>query len=159
MSVPAFQHLTLRTSGYSEGIASCRFRRFTVFCFAACFCLASSALAEPSATTNPPSSQPIPWNQLGSQATAQYSGDGLAVNATADGARLRCVFQKLEAELTAAGLWLRSTAPGGADRAQVVADRPRRHAGPTMLPEQRGRVDLATGHARYIRPRLIEEYS
>src|SRR5688572_11857317 len=144
MSARAFQQLTLRTiaSDYSEGIASCRFRRFTAFCFAACVCLASSALAEPSATTNPPPGQPIPWNQLGSQATAQYSGDGLAVNATADGAQLRCVFQKLEAEVTAAGLWLRSTAPGGADRAQVVAARLRRDAGPTILLERRGRVDL-----------------
>src|SRR6185436_16893559 len=69
------------------------------------------------------------------------------------------VFQKLEAEVTAAGLWLRSTAAGAADGAQVVAARLRRDAGPILLLEQRGRVDLATGHARYIRPRLIEEYS
>jgi hypothetical protein len=75
------------------------------------------------------------------------------------GARLRCVFQKLEAEVTAAGLCLRSTATGAADRAQVVADRLSRDAGPTLLLERRGCVDLASGHARYIRPRLIEEYS
>ncbi|HEU0011039.1 MAG TPA: hypothetical protein VFT34_14570 [Verrucomicrobiae bacterium] len=91
--------------------------------------------------------------------TDPFTGDGLAVNATADGARLRCVFQKLEAEVTAAGLWLRSTAPGAADRAQVVAARLRRDAGATLLLERRGGVDLATGHARYIRSRLIEEYS
>ena len=133
--------------------------RFARLCFTllGSFCVTTTPAL--SATTNPPPGQPIPWNQLGSQATAQYSGDGLAVNATADGARLRCVFQKLEAEVTAAGLWLRSTAPGAADRAQVVADRLRRDAGPTILLEQRGRVDLASGHARYIRPRLIEEYS
>ncbi|HKX61126.1 MAG TPA: hypothetical protein VJS65_04770, partial [Verrucomicrobiae bacterium] len=157
MSAPAFQDLTLRTiaSGYSEGIVSCRFRRFTALCFAACCCLASSVLADASATTIPPPGQPIPWNQLGAQATAQYSGDGLTVNATGEGARLRCVFQKIEAEVTAAGFWLRSTATRAADRAQVVAARLRRDAGPTILLERRGRVDLATGHARYIRPRLI----
>ena len=133
--------------------------RFARLCFTllGSFCVTTTPAL--SATTNPPPGQPIPWNQLGSQATAQYSGDGLAVNATADGARLRCVFQKLEAEVTASGLWLRSTAPGAADRAQVAADRLRRDAGPTILLERRGRVDLATGHARYIRPRLIEEYS
>src|SRR5262245_51238438 len=34
--------------------------------------------------------QPIAWNDLRAKATAQYSGDGLAVNATDKGARLRC---------------------------------------------------------------------
>ena len=133
--------------------------RFARLCFPllGSFCVTTTPAL--SATTNPPPGQPIPWNQLGSQATAQYSGDGLAVNPTADGARLRCAFQKLEAEVTAAGLWLRSTATGAADRAQVVAARLRRDAGPTILLERRGRVDLASGHARYIRPRLIEEYS
>ena len=95
--------------------------RFARLCFPllGSFCVTTTPAL--SATTNPPPGQPIPWNQLGSQATAQYSGDGLAVNPTADGARLRCAFQKLEAEVTAAGLWLRSTATGAADRAQVVA--------------------------------------
>ena len=74
---------------------------------------------------------------IGLKATAQYPGHGLAVNATADGARLRCVFQKLEAGVTAARLWLRSTATGAADRAQVVAARLRRDAGPTILLEAR----------------------
>jgi len=64
------------------------FHCFTRLCFTllGSFCVTTTSAL--SATTNPPPSQPIPWNQLGSQATAQYAGDGLAVNATADGARL-----------------------------------------------------------------------
>ena len=51
----------------------------------------------------------IPWAQLGAQADAQYTGDGLSISATQDGARLRCVFQRLEGEATPEGLWLTST--------------------------------------------------
>ena len=101
------------TSG-SSGIAILfvrEFHRSTRLCFTLLGSFGVTTTPALSATTNPPSGRPIPWNQLGSQATAQDSGDGLAVNAT-DGARLRCVFQKLEAEVTATGLWLRSTATG-----------------------------------------------
>src|SRR5262249_22518513 len=52
----------------------------------------------------------IPWSQLGAKAGADYKGDGLAVFPTAEGAQLRCVFQRLEAEATREGLWLTSTA-------------------------------------------------
>ena len=51
-------------------------------------------------------SQAIPWSQLGAKAGADYQGDGLAVSPTAEGARLRCVFQRLEGEATHEGLWL-----------------------------------------------------
>ena len=51
----------------------------------------------------------VPWSQLGAKAGADYQGDGLAVTPTAEGARLRCVFQQLEAEATREGLWLIST--------------------------------------------------
>jgi hypothetical protein len=81
----------------------------------------------PGPATTPPTAtnQPIAWADLGTQATAQYSGDGLSVFTAADGAvRLRCAFQKLEGEATAEGLWLTSTAPGAAaSRFRVVADR------------------------------------
>lgn len=57
--------------------------------------------------------QPIPWAKLGVKATAQYSGDGLAVFAAQDGAvRVRCAFQQLDGEVTRQGLWLTSTADG-----------------------------------------------
>jgi hypothetical protein len=60
------------------------------------------------------SEAPIPWSEIGARAEAQYEGDGLAILATGEGALLRCVFQKLEAEATSEGLWLTSTVPGAA---------------------------------------------
>jgi hypothetical protein len=53
--------------------------------------------------------QPIPWSQIGAKAGADYKGDGLAVSPSPGGARLRCVFQRLEGEATREGLWLTST--------------------------------------------------
>ena len=61
------------------------------------------------------SSEPIPVAELGAKAGAQYQGDGLSVAPTPEGARLRCVFQKLEGQVTPEGLWLVSTV-GAADR-------------------------------------------
>jgi hypothetical protein len=55
----------------------------------------------------------IPFSEIGARATANYQGDALGVMATADGARLRCGFQKLEGRATPEGLWLQSTRPGG----------------------------------------------
>src|SRR6266702_6844744 len=67
----------------------------------------------------------IPWSQIGAKAGADYQGDGLAVSPTAEGARLRCVFQRLEGEATRKGLWLTSTVipPSGTvnDRFRIVA--------------------------------------
>ncbi len=69
-----------------------------------------AATAADSADTAPAkASQAIPWSQLGAKAGADYQGDGLAVSPTAEGARLRCVFQRLEGEVTREGLWLTST--------------------------------------------------
>ena len=65
---------------------------------------------------------PFPWSQLGAKAGADYQGDGLTVSPTADGARLRCVFQRLEAEATREGLWLTSTVTNAVhDRFRIVA--------------------------------------
>src|SRR5437763_14538570 len=64
----------------------------------------------------------IPWSQIGAKAGADYKGDGLAVMATADGARLRCAFQRLEGEATREGLWLSSTVTNAvSDRFCVTA--------------------------------------
>src|SRR2546427_10438701 len=75
-------------------------------------------------------SEAIPWSQIGAKAGADYQGDGLAVSRTAEGARLRCVFQRLEGEATREGLWLTSTVipPSGTgnDRFRVVAADERR---------------------------------
>src|ERR1035441_2155636 len=54
----------------------------------------------------------IPWSQIGAKAGADYRGDGLAVSPTAEGARLRCVFQRLGREGTRGGCWV---ATPGAD--------------------------------------------
>jgi hypothetical protein len=59
------------------------------------------------AATNAPSA--ILWNEIGSKAGANYQGDGLAVTPTGSGARLHCVFQRLDGEATPQGLWLTST--------------------------------------------------
>ncbi|HWH68244.1 MAG TPA: hypothetical protein VNT26_02625, partial [Candidatus Sulfotelmatobacter sp.] len=64
--------------------------------------------------------QPIPWSEIGAKAGADYKGDGLAVMPTESGARLRCVFQRLEGEATSEGLWLISTVTNSlVDRFQV----------------------------------------
>src|SRR2546426_9125597 len=80
----------------------------------------------------------IPWSQIGTKAGADYQGDGLAVLPTAEGARLRCVFQRLEGEATREGLWLTSTvmpqSGTGNDRFRVVATAVGRQA-PTVADE------------------------
>ncbi|MEK7706517.1 MAG: hypothetical protein AAB380_00770, partial [Verrucomicrobiota bacterium] len=69
-----------------------------------------------------PSSGPIPASELGAKAGVQYHGDGLSVTPTPEGARLRCVFQKLEGQVTREGLWLTSTAENSnGERFRVVA--------------------------------------
>jgi hypothetical protein len=70
-----------------------------------------------SAQTPPPT---IPFPDIGARATAGYQGEALGVTATANGARLRCGFQKLEGRATPEGLWLESTKPGGG-RLRLVA--------------------------------------
>ncbi len=69
----------------------------------------------------------IPWDQLGAKAGADYQGEGLRVEPTADGARLHCVFQRLDGEATRQGLWLTSTVTNGLnDRFRVRATEIRR---------------------------------
>src|SRR3989454_418189 len=80
-----------------------------------------AAAAEASADTTE-TSQAIPWSQIGAKASADYKGDGLAVSPTAEGARLRCVFQRLEGEATHEGLWLTSTVTNAVnDRFRIMA--------------------------------------
>jgi hypothetical protein len=67
-----------------------------------------AAATEDLADTSPATTA-IPWSQLGAKVGADYQGDALAVIATAEGARLRCVFQQLEGDATREGLWLTST--------------------------------------------------
>src|SRR5438093_12879101 len=59
-----------------------------------------------------PAKTSIPWSQIGAKAGGEYQAEGLAVMPTDTGARLRCVFQKMEGEVTRDGLWLTSTVEG-----------------------------------------------
>ncbi|MCX6928337.1 MAG: hypothetical protein NT154_34780, partial [Verrucomicrobia bacterium] len=107
------------------------------------------------------SGQSIPWSDIGAKATAQYSGDGLAVCAGEnDAVRLRCVFQRLEGEVTSEGLWLTSTVEGAAaDRFRVVADYVGRDSGVMVSLPERGVAGGEPGLGRYVRRGLVEEYS
>src|SRR5437016_14431037 len=85
----------------------------------------SRAVAAPDSAEPAPAktSAAIPWSQLGTKAGADYQGEGLAVSPTTDGARLRCVFQRLEGDATGEGLWLTSTVSNEAsDRFRVLAE-------------------------------------
>jgi hypothetical protein len=114
------------------------------------------------AETQPPA---IPFSDLGARATANYQGDALGVTATADGARLRCGFQKLDGQATPEGLWLESTKPSAAGRLRLTASALGR-AGLSTLNSQPSTVLAATGTVsvqdnlvRFTRPGLTEEYS
>ena len=102
--------------------------------------------------------QAVPWNQIGAKAGADYQGDGLAVTPTSEGARLHCIFQRLDGEATTGGLWLASTVTNQtSDRFQVRAASVGRAA--TALPlADTGtvRVDQQTVH--FERAGLVEEY-
>ncbi len=114
---------------------------------------AGSATAVKPAGAN--KTQAIPWDQIGAKAGADYHGDGLNVIAGGNGARLHCVFQRLEGEATSEGLWLASTVtnPPG-DRFRVVAVAV---GGQSLSPQGTVTVDGQT--VRFTRAGLVEEYS
>src|SRR5438094_7532183 len=94
------------------------------------FIVQANDAPRPANAAAPKSSAPIPWSQLGAKAGADYQGDGLAVIPTPAGARLRCVFQRLEGEATREGLWLSSTVRNSVnDRFRIVAATIGREAG------------------------------
>ena len=119
----------------------------------------------------------IPWNEIGSKATAQYGGEGLSVVASEIGARLKCVFQRLEGTVSAEGLWLTSTATeASGERFRVRATAVgREELNSTVSPvssrtlvatkeargiplSAEGRVEVSEGIARFVRAGLVEEY-
>src|SRR3989442_1994315 len=70
----------------------------------------------------PKTVEAIPWDQIGAKVEPDYKGDRLSVAATIEGARLRCLFQRLEGEAGSRGLWLTSTVSNRVnDRFRVVA--------------------------------------
>lgn len=126
-----------------------------------------NAQAPPAAAHASKTSSPIPLDQLGAVAGKQYQGGGLAVTATPDGARLRCVFQRLEGQATSEGLWLTSTAESpSAERFRIVAVAVGRkhaeHAGlhsPVSTLPAFGIVKVEDKVVRFQRPGVMEEYS
>lgn len=104
------------------------------------------------------SSQAVPLRQLGAAVERRYSGDGLGVERHANGARLRCVFQRLEAEATTNGLSLASTAGGAKGARFGVTARALGRARADALPAA-GRVEVDGKFARWLREDLGEEYS
>src|SRR5204863_8846512 len=83
-----------------------------------------------------------------------------AVSITPNGAKLRCAFQKLEADVTPEGLRLRSTTVGASNTVfGLTAISVRREHGQCSALPPTGAVETANAIARFIRPGLIEEYS
>jgi hypothetical protein len=117
----------------------------------------------------PKSPAAIPWNRIGAAAGADYNGDGLSVAPIETGARLHCVFQRLDGEATPEGLWLSSTVTNTiCGRFRVTATGIGRK--PTnALDAQRpgcnlelwagGGVSIKGQTVRFTRPGLTEEYS
>ncbi len=97
---------------------------FALLCTSAATAAASAANLPANAAAAAPDTpaQAIPWDQIGAKAGADYQGDGLRVAPTAQGARLHCVFQRLDGEATRQGLWLTSTISNAVnDRFRVMA--------------------------------------
>ncbi len=125
-----------------------------------------AALPEAANLNDAPQARAIPFAQLGAEAQKQYSGTGIGVTSTADGARLRAAFQKLEAEATAEGLWIESTET--AEQPERFCLRAMKVGQASSLPGQPGRLHHlpATGAvhasgeaAAWMRPGVVEEYS
>ena len=100
----------------------------------------------------------IPFDQIGAEAGKNYSGDGLVVEFSPDGVRLRCSFQKLNAQVTTEGLWLASAADGAkGERFRVIARTLGRESAETL--PLTGKVEVAGQVVKFIRSELTEEYS
>ena len=94
----------------------------------------------------------------GAVADTRYSGDGLAVTSSPDGARLNCVFQRLEGRATTEGLWLFSTKDGAVGRPfRAIACAIGRDVMENL--PLFGKVEMNDQSVRYVRPELTEVYS
>jgi hypothetical protein len=102
---------------------------------------------------------PIPWSDIGTRA-AYGHGEGLSVAQTGRGPSLRCLLQRLEGEVTAEGLRLRSTITNSVGKhfGVVASSVGRRRTGMEILPRS-GTVITDQQTVRFIRPGLAEEYS
>lgn len=102
----------------------------------------------------------IPWDQIGAKAGADYHGDGLSVMRTAEGAQLRCTFQRMEGKVTREGLWLGSTVTNhGHGHFKVKATAVGRAGSAGKLLPSTGEVDVNAQTVAFTRRGLVEEYS
>ena len=154
---------TKRDTTSAADSTSARFRRRIKPALLTLLPALALALTVPVRAETPPPA--IPFADIGARATANYQGGALGITATADGARLRCGFQKLEGHATPQGLWLESTKPGAAGRLRVTASAICR-AGLSTLNPQLSTVLATTGTVSvqdklvwFTRPGLTEEYS
>jgi hypothetical protein len=115
-------NLTFYISFSLKYSAGCSFRA-GLCCFAALTVInAAMPVRGEDAPAARQTGRPIPFSELGATVGAQYQGDDLSVVPAPEGARLRCIFQKLEGQATAEGLWLTSTTDGAkGDRFRVMA--------------------------------------
>src|SRR5947199_943740 len=113
------------------------------------------------ATLNPGGghkSHAIPWDQIGAEVAADYSGDGLAVMPASGGARLHCIFPRLDGEATTGGFWLTSTVTHQtSDRFQVRAVAVGRATATSPLADT-GTMSMDQQTVRFERAGLVEEY-
>jgi hypothetical protein len=100
----------------------------------------------------------IPWEQIGAVVSKQYSGDGLAVVPSPDGAVLRCALQRLNGRITSEGLWLNSTVDGANGEPFRVIARTLGRQDVEALPLS-GEVAVAGQMVRFTRIGLTEEYT
>jgi hypothetical protein len=120
-------------------------------------------------------------DRIGVNACRQYTGEGLSIVQSANGASLNCMFQKLIGHVTPEGLWLESTGSGGdvLRLAAVTLERGGSFAPNGALPPDQigaeaddkvdvhgrapiaayGRVEVAGDLVRFSRVGVVEEYS
>ena len=148
-----------RTRSRHQLIACC----LSLLSFASVLPIGAQTLTPNSLISSEQPRKSIPLDQLGVEAQKQYSGDGIDVTPTVDGARLRAVFQKLEGQATPEGMWLESTAEENdqPERFRLLAIAQGRTAAPSSatLLDRTGKVQVTRDAALFMRPGLLEEYS
>src|ERR1039458_6127685 len=102
----------------------------------------------------------IPFSQIGAVASQHYTGEGLSIVQSAEGASLRCVFQKLEGRVNCQGLWLTSEAGGSNSTSfRVISESVGRERCMPLPLDGTGKVETLSGVARFERGGLDEEYT
>ena len=97
---------------------------------------------------------PIAFSEIGAKATADYQGEAIRIERTADGARLHTGFQKLAGTVTPEGLTLESTEEGGGILQLTATTFGRAYASGAPLPAT-GSVTVGEKSVTWTRPGLI----